>query len=147
MKSNRGITLSSLIIYIIALIVLAGTMSTLVKYFYGNLEEITIENRSAKEYTKFTNYLSSDINSKKVQNVFVAEDKSQITIKFNDYTIHRYKASDGSIYYLELKENIQEKKVRLCENVKTCEFTLENDVLNVFLEFEDNRFNNSYAIK
>ena len=42
MKKNKGITIISLIIYIIVLSVVIGTTSILIRYFYRNTEETVI---------------------------------------------------------------------------------------------------------
>lgn len=65
MKSNKGITLISLIIYIIILSVVIGTSSILIKYFYSNTEETVISKKTANQYSRFVAYLTDDINSRK----------------------------------------------------------------------------------
>lgn len=65
MKSNRGITLISLIIYILILSIVIGTSSILIKYFYANTEETIISKKSTNEYSRFVAYLTDDINSRK----------------------------------------------------------------------------------
>ena len=65
MKSNKGITLISLIIYIIVLSIVVGTSSILIKYFYTNTEETVISKKTANQYSRFITYLTDDINSRK----------------------------------------------------------------------------------
>ena len=64
MKSNRGITIISLIVYIIVLSVVIGSTSMLIKYFYNNTEETVISKNTTDQYTRFMAYLTDDVNSR-----------------------------------------------------------------------------------
>ena len=65
MNSNKGITLISLIVYIIVLLIVIGMISTFTKYFYKNADEIVISNNSSENYSRFITYLTDDVNSRK----------------------------------------------------------------------------------
>ncbi len=65
MKSNKGMTLISLLIYLIVLLVVIGTMSLIIKYFYENMDETVISSDTSDQYSRFIAYISSDINSRK----------------------------------------------------------------------------------
>lgn len=65
MKANKGITLISLITYVIILSIVIGTSSILIRYFYINTEETVISKRTADQYSRFITYLTDDINSRK----------------------------------------------------------------------------------
>ena len=65
MKSNRGITLISLIIYVIVLSVVIGTTSILIKFFYANTEDTVISSKTADKYSRFVAYITDDVNSRK----------------------------------------------------------------------------------
>lgn len=64
MKSNSGITLVSLIIYIIILSVVIGTTSILIKFFYSNTEDTVISKKTADQYSRFVAYITDDVNSR-----------------------------------------------------------------------------------
>ena len=64
MKSNRGITIISLIVYIIVLSIVIGSTSMLIKYFYNNTEETVISKNTTDQYTRFMAYLTDDVNSR-----------------------------------------------------------------------------------
>ncbi len=67
MKSNKGITMISLIIYVIVLSVVIGTTSMLIKYFYNNTQETVVSKKTANQYSRFIAYLTDDINSRENQ--------------------------------------------------------------------------------
>ncbi len=65
MRSNKGMTLISLIVYIIILSIVIGTTSILIQYFYSNTEETVVSKKTANQYSRFVAYLTDDINSRK----------------------------------------------------------------------------------
>lgn len=65
MKSQKGVTLMSVVIYIIVLTTIVGMMSTLTRYFYNNTEETIILSNTAEQNTRFLSYITNDINSRK----------------------------------------------------------------------------------
>ena len=64
MKSNKGMTIISLIVYIIVLSVVIGSISLFIKYFYNNTEETVISKKTANQYSRFVAYITDDINSR-----------------------------------------------------------------------------------
>ena len=64
MKSNKGMTIISLIVYIIVLSVVIGSTSLFIKYFYNNTEETVISKKTANQYSRFVAYITDDINSR-----------------------------------------------------------------------------------
>ncbi len=142
--------MTSLAVYIISLLVLVGTMATLTKYFYKNFDEVTIENKVSAEYVEFTNYLTNDINSPNVENVFAGEGGKKLTIKFTDFSTHRYQIEEDSIYYVEIKDNEQLKKVRICKNVdeENSNFSLSDNILQTNIKFDNEKvYTASYTIE
>ena len=68
MNSNKGITIISLLIYIIVLTIVIGTISFLMRYFYKNANETLISSNSSDQYSKFIKYITDDVNSRKCKN-------------------------------------------------------------------------------
>ena len=65
MKSNKGITIISLIIYVIVLSVVIGTASIFIKYFYNNVDDTVVSKKNSSNYLRFIEYLTDDVNSRK----------------------------------------------------------------------------------
>ena len=63
MKNNKGITLTSLIIYVIGMIIAIATITTLISYFSKNVKLETLGDSTA-EYTKFSSIFSDETNKK-----------------------------------------------------------------------------------
>jgi len=117
LKSSRGVTLTSLVIYIIGLVIVVGVMGTFTGYFYKNLSEVTIEQNSQEQYSKFLSYLTKDVNTKdctSIQSGVNGEDC--LIFKLSEEKEHQYIYKNETIYYLE-SNNSMEKKIVLCSNV------------------------------
>ena len=148
MKNNKGITLTSLIIYIIALMIFVGTMATITKYFYKNFKEISINDRVTKEYTEFAKFITEDANSKKIESTFVNDEGHELVLKLNDLTTHRYKLKDNTIYYTEIQNGTALKDITLCNDVNSCTFSLSENILTVSIIFKGgNQYTTSYTIQ
>ena len=63
MKSNRGVTLTSLVIYIIGLTIVITLMGIISNYFYRNINDVTIKQNADEQYSRFLAYLTKDANS------------------------------------------------------------------------------------
>ena len=64
MKSNKGMTIISLIIYILVLSVVIGTTSIFIKYFYNNVDDAVISKKNSSNYLRFVEYITDDVNSR-----------------------------------------------------------------------------------
>lgn len=65
MKSNKGMSVTALIIYIIVFTVVVGTSSMLVRFFYRNSEDVLLTSNASSKYSRFLLYITNDINSRK----------------------------------------------------------------------------------
>ena len=63
MKSSRGVTLTTLSIYIIVSTILLGTLAFVNINFMSELGELTKRSRLTNEMTKFYSYFIEDIKS------------------------------------------------------------------------------------
>lgn len=144
MKSNRGITLISLIIYIIVLSVVIGTISLLMGYFYKNESESIISSNTADKYSRFIAYLTDDTNSKKVNTEETKVDgTTDLKIVFTDGVIHEYKYEDNKIYYIIGTK----KKIVLCQEIESCSFKYSNNKITTELKVGDIVYKNNFNIK
>ena len=62
MKSEKGITLISLIIYVIALTIVIGIIAVISGYFYKNIATTSENVEPMVEYTKFNSFFSEEVN-------------------------------------------------------------------------------------
>lgn len=94
LKSEKGITLTSLVIYIIVISIVVGVMATISTFFYSNLDVVRDSAKYASEFDKFNSYIVKDVKNNKKVNV----DNSAGTIIFEDGTTYMYNENDKGIY-------------------------------------------------
>lgn len=110
MKSEKGITLLSLIIYIITLTLVIAMLASVSDMFFLNTKYITESGKYISEFNKFNMYFIEDV--KNNRSTYKISDSEII---FEDGTIYTYKESpDNSIY---------RNKVKICSNISYCQFT------------------------
>lgn len=125
LKSCKGITLTSLVIYVIVLMVVIALMSGFSGYFNKNINQITIKEESNEQFTRFLAYLTKDINNENINFAKTGQenDIEYIIIKFEENEEHQYLYKKDSIYYINEGKN---KKIRICNNVNSCDFEYDN---------------------
>lgn len=67
MKSQKGIALTSLIIYVIAMLIVISIISVISTFFYNNIEEVGENVDPSKEFTQFNTYFLQDINRDEIE--------------------------------------------------------------------------------
>ncbi len=127
MKSDRGVTTTSLIIYIIAMTIVVGIIATINSFFYSNVMNIEDESSNISELTKFNMYFLADI--KKENNDIIKISEKAITFSSgNTFTFQ-----DNAIYL---------NSIRICENVKNLQFNVnkytDKNIVNVLITIGDN---------
>lgn len=107
MKGDKGITLTSIIIYVIGMFIVVGIIATLTSFFYKNINIQNIS-KDTTQYTKFSSLFLEDINK---DGNYIVDCKSNYIIfaSGNQYTF-----LNGSLYKNEFK---------ICNNVIRCDFS------------------------
>lgn len=114
MKNNKGITLTSLIIYVIGMTIMVGTIATLTSFFYKNINIGSINNDTT-QYTKFSSIFSEEINRK---------DNSVVKCKeLNDETSYIIFSSGNQYTFNENSKSIYKNNIKICENIEKCGFS------------------------
>ena len=114
MKNNKGITLTSLIIYVIGMTIMVGTIATLTSFFYKNINIGSINNDTT-QYTKFSSIFSEEINRKDNSVVKCKELSGETSyIIFSSGIQYTFNKNSKSIY----KNNI-----KICEDIEECGFS------------------------
>ena len=78
MKEERGITLGSVTIYVIALLIVVGVISTITSFFYSNIINVNDNSKNMAQITKFNMYFLKDVKDAN-NNVEVSADNTNIT--------------------------------------------------------------------
>lgn len=119
MKSEKGITLISLTIYIIVMTIVVAVMTVISTFFYSNLSSATKVINPSLEYTKFNSFFSDEVNH---SNIKVLECKTK---KNSEQKIENsYVVFDNGVQYTFISENkgIYRNKVKITRDVEDCTF-------------------------
>ena len=123
LKTNRGVTLTSLVIYVIVLMIVISIMSVFSRNFYKGSKELAIKDISKEQYTKFLSYITKDINSEELRFIksgTISENEPYLIFKFENEKEHQYILTNDNIYFLDINDT-QPKKILLCQNASTDE--------------------------
>ena len=110
MKSQKGLTLISVSIYVIVMIVVVGVISVVTGAFMKTLKSADFNNDPIAEYTTFNSYFSEEVNH---QGLKVVECQ-------NDYIVF-----DNGVQYSFIAENsgIYRNQVKICRDIENCTFS------------------------
>ena len=140
-KSQKGMTMLSLVIYISCFVVIAGIIGGITSFFYNNTELLNSEAYSATEYNKLNIYLVSE--SEETGNSFAG---------FDDTTdVYVLSFSNGNVYSFDTENNLLYfNKICLCEDVQdfkvTTDYTTGKEVVKVKISFSDKSYTTSYTM-
>ena len=148
MKNEKGITLVSLIIYVIAMSIVIGIIAVISGYFYKNVADTSENIEPMVEYTKFNSFFSEEVNEKGIK---VLECK---TANNEDGSINTsYIVFDNGVQYTYISGNkgIYRNKVKIARGIDECtfEYKEENDKNIVNVSFKAGKLNNpmTYTLK
>ena len=116
MKSQKGVTLISLIVYVIAMLVTISIITVVTSYFYKNIDITTERYTYLSEFTKFESYFSEEVNhsGNKILEVYNGTNNEQTYIIF----------SSGNQYtYVKANKAIYQNCVKIASGVEACTFT------------------------
>lgn len=97
MKSESGITLTALIMYVAVAMIAVTAIAGLSSFFVSNMNEIKDQEKYAPEFNKFSMFFIEDIKNNKTAEVTTSQ------VKFDDGTIYEYKANEKAVYRNETK--------------------------------------------
>ena len=106
MRKQKGITLISLIVSIIAMSIVLGILASIVQSFSSNMNLVQENGRYVSEITKFNSYFIDDVKNNKTVDIT----EKNIVI-FEDGTTYQF--AENSIY---------RNKVKICSHIATCTF-------------------------
>ena len=113
LKSQKGITLTSLVIYMIIFGLIIGVMTTISTFFYTGIGEVVDTPKYLAEFNKFSMFFVADI--KNYNSATVTEN----TIQFEDGPTYKY---DGAYIY--------RNNVPICKYIMNCTFTAKTYNVN-----------------
>ncbi len=99
LKSEKGVTLTTIVIYIIVLMAALGILATVSTFFYNNVVLVKDSAKYASEFDKFNASMVGDVK----ENKQVKVDTINKTITFENGVTYIYKPEDRGIYREKVK--------------------------------------------
>lgn len=97
MKSQSGITLTALVIYVIVATIIIATMAVISSFFFSNMSLIKSQDQYAVEFNKFNMFFINDVKENHTAQV----ESSKIV--FEDGTTYQYIAQEQAVYRNDVK--------------------------------------------
>lgn len=118
MRNNSGVTLMSVMIYVIGMTIVLGVMATLVSFFYNNIDVNSINNDSSIQYTKFSSVFVEEINR---ENNYIIDCK---TLRENNDKLSYIIFSSGNQYtFMRESASVYKNNVKICDSIEECDFS------------------------
>ena len=130
MKSEKGITLTALVAYVVVFSIILTIMATISSHFYANVNKIKDSHKYISEYNKFSMFFIIDV--KKNTKIDTINESS---LKFADGTEYKYK--DEAIY----RNNVKIAEYIKSFSFKQSDYTVEGvtkKIINVNTTLGDN---------
>ena len=143
MKSQKGITLISLTVYVIVMAIVVGVIAIISTFFYNNINDTNADINPITEYTKFNSFFSDEINHTniKILDCGTTEDGQN------------YIVFDNGVQYTYIPENqgIYRNQVKIANGISNCTFTrsIQNgkDIVEVVFEAGNRARETTYTLK
>lgn len=129
MKSQKGVTLISLTIYIIAMSIVIGILATVTTFFYKDIKDVNIDIDPITQFTNFNSFFTDEVNNSNLRVVECGTDSNQNYIVFSNGVQYTYVPENKGIY---------RNKVKICRNVENCIFseTIKNGKSVITVDFK-----------
>ncbi len=143
MKSQKGITLISLTIYVIVMAIVVGVVAIISTFFYSNMDNTTQDLDPITEYTKFNSFFSDEVNHSNIKVLDCGTTENG----------QNYIVFDNEVQYTFIPENkgIYRNQVKIASGVTNCTFTrnIKNgkDVVEVVFQAGNRTRETTYTLK
>lgn len=115
MKSEKGITLTALVAYVLIATVAISSIALLSSFFFSSMNVIKQQNQYAPEFNKFSMFFIEDVKNNKTAEVTTTK------VTFADGTVYEYRAGEKAVYRNDTK---------ITEKLDSVNFTSSNQVVS-----------------
>ena len=157
MKSQKGITMLSLVIYVASFLAVTGLVAIITTFFYNNLKIINTDMGSSAYYNKLNLYMANE--TKKSGNQIYrfesgADKQNFVTFKDNTNKKSAFVKIGNIIYYNEFEGSDSSiacyKKIALCKNVNDFKISVDEisgkKVLKVYVNIDGTAYSTNYVV-
>ncbi len=148
MKSEKGVTLTSLTIYIIVLIIVVTIVTVITSFFNENVNQTASSIDPLVEYTRLTSYITEQVNITDIEVLDYGNyDSSTGIINGNSFVLF----SDNTIYtFIKENNSIYKGTVKITSGVEQCTFHYDSSTgvltVEMTMKTDDKVWKNTYKI-
>lgn len=113
MKSQKGITILSLTVYVIVFAIVIGIISTITSFFYKDVKGIIVDINPITEFTTFNSYFVDEVNHNNLKVTQCGSENNQNYIVFSNGVQYTYVSANKGIY---------KNKIKICRDISGCTF-------------------------
>jgi lipopolysaccharide export LptBFGC system permease protein LptF len=122
LKSQNGITLTSLVVYVVLIFVVLAILATVTANFQSSIKEINQDGIEIAEINKFNSYFLQEV--KKQDNSII--DITQNSVTFSSKNKYEYDSTNKIINLIELDETGEiSRTIEISKNIEECNFKEE----------------------
>ena len=132
MRTEKGVTLITVTIYIIVMLIMISIITVLTSYFYKNVDIQSISQNFNQQYTKFNSYFVKEVNKRgnkvvDIQSVSIPQDEEE-NAETNTSQQNYIVFSSGNQYtYIPKNQGIYMNKVKTAQNITGCTFATHKE--------------------
>lgn len=132
MRTEKGVTLITVTIYIIVTLIMISIITVLTSYFYKNVDIQSISQNFNQQYTKFNSYFVKEVNKRgnkvvDIQSVSIPQDEEE-NAETNTSQQNYIVFSSGNQYtYIPKNQGIYMNKVKIAQNITGCTFATHKE--------------------
>ena len=157
MKSQKGITMLSLVIYVASFLAVTGLVAVITTFFYNNLKIINTDMGSSAYYNKLNLYMANEAkkSGNQICNYKSGDDvQNFVTFKDNSNKKNTFVKIGNIIYYNEFEGSGDSitcyKKIALCKNVNEFKINVDETsgkkVLKVYVNIDGTAYSTNYVV-
>ena len=142
-KSEKGVTLLGLIIYVTTFICITGVIGVISNFFYSNTKILNDTTTDAAQFTKLQLFIANEFQTKKStvteSTLFDGVEDLYETINFSSW--NRLIYHQGYVFY---------NKIKICENVQELKTKIERvngrDIFKIYIVFGNMAYTTDFAM-
>ena len=135
LKSNRGVSLVTLIIFLLAVTATVAIITRISAYFYQNVDQTTEDTVSNSEFIRFNTFFTKEINTERNYVKDIDEGGTYIIFEKSN---HQYTYLNNAIYM---------DYIKICSNIDNCVFSMtDSKTVRVDIIINNKSYVNVYRI-
>ncbi len=154
MKKEKGVTLISLIIYVILMTFVIAGVSLITASFYTNINEFDEESETAVSFAKFNMYFLTDIKRNDVDVVEYGSNYIVLSYVIDETTINNggvtvQTGETKTVEYSVQDDILYRDKVKICEDVEdiSIQVTDNDTVITITMIIDGTERSTTYSVE